>query len=88
MSDSLQITLYSKPACSLCDELHDDLVWLQSELEFTVVTKEIGSDPVLVAQFQYLVPVLEIAGVLYYPPHDLLQLRQRLVAAVRAEAAP
>lgn len=83
----MQILLYSKPNCSLCDQLQDDLAWLQSELEFTVTTKDIGSDPALTAQFQYFVPVLEIAGVLYYPPHDLLQLRQRLLAAVRAEAA-
>jgi len=79
----MQITLYSKPNCSLCDELLDDLKWLQRELDFTVKSQDISNDPVLKEKFQYLIPVLEIAGTLYNPPHDLLQTRQRIIAAVR-----
>lgn len=82
----MQITLYTKPNCSLCEILQDDLTWLQREINFTVNTQEISTDAALTAQFQYMVPVLEIAGALYYPPHDLLQLRQRLLTA-RANAA-
>lgn len=83
----MQITLYTKPNCSLCDNLMDDLAWLQRELEFTVVSQNINDDPLLYERFRYLIPVLEIAGVLYNPPHDLLQIRQRIIAAARDGAA-
>lgn len=83
----MQITLYTKPNCSLCDDLMADLVWLQRELDFTVASRDITSDPKLREKFQYLVPVLEIGGIYYNPPHDLLETRQRIIAAVRDQAA-
>ena len=86
MSTPLQIILYSKPDCSLCDQLLDDLVWLQRELAFTVVSHNINDDPALKEKFQYLIPVLEIGGTLYNPPHDLLQTRQRIISAARDAA--
>ncbi len=82
----MQIDLYSKPNCSLCDALLADLTWLQRELSFTVVSHDISQDAALREKFQYLVPVLEIGGTLYHPPHDLLQTRQRIIAAARDAA--
>ena len=82
----MQITIYSKPNCSLCDTLLDDLAWIQRELEFTVVSQDINADPTLKEKFQYLIPVLEIDGVLYNPPHDLLQTRQRIITAMREQS--
>ena len=79
----VQVTLYSKPDCSLCDNLLADLAWLQRELDFTVVSRDISDDPTLREKFQYLVPVLEIGDALYTPPHDLLQTRQRIIAAAQ-----
>jgi hypothetical protein len=81
----MQITLYSKPDCALCDDLLADLVWLQRELDFTIDSQEITNDPVLQEKFQYLVPVLEIDGTLYNPPHDLLQTRLRIITALRED---
>lgn len=83
MNAPIQITLYSKPNCSLCDDLLADLVWLQRELAFTVDTQDITDDPLLKEKFQYLVPVLEISGTLYNPPHDLLQTRLHIINALR-----
>lgn len=82
----MQITLYSKPNCSLCDDLMADLVWLQRELAFTIVPVDITTDATLQEKFKYLVPVLEIGGTLYHPPHDLLQTRQRVITASREAA--
>ena len=87
MSQSLQLTLYTKPNCSLCDDLLADLVWLQRELPFTVQSQDITGDPDLREKFQYLIPVLEIGGVYYNPPHDLMQTRQRIISAARDLAA-
>jgi hypothetical protein len=83
MNHPVQITLYTKPNCSLCDDLMADLAWLQRELEFTVVSQDITTDAALNEKFQYLVPVLEIGGTLFNPPHDLLQTRQRIITAGR-----
>ena len=83
IGDPIEITLYSKPECSLCDDLMADLVWLQRELAFTVVSHNINDDPALKEKFQYLIPVLEIGGTLYNPPHDLLQTRQHIIRATR-----
>lgn len=83
----MQITLYTKPNCSLCEILRDDLVWLQRQICFTVTIEDISTDAALTEQFKYLVPVLEIAGVLYYPPHDLLQLQRTLLTAAKPKAA-
>ena len=80
----LRVTLYSKPDCHLCEQLHDDLAFLQREITFAVDSQDITQDERLFAQLRYLIPVLEIAGVMHYPPHDLLRLRTELLAAQRA----
>ncbi len=82
----MQVTLYTKPNCSLCEILQGDLVWLQRQISFIVKVQDISTDAALTEQFKYLVPVLEIAGVLYYPPHDLLQLQRALLTAANTKA--
>lgn len=78
----MQITLYTKPDCHLCDELKRDLADLQSEFGFSVQECNILEDADLQSRFQYLIPVLEIEGrTLLYPPHDWLTLRNALSSA-------
>lgn len=76
-----QVTLYTKPDCALCTQLYEDLRWVQQERAFALTTLDICTDPALFERFQYFVPILEIDGTLYFPPHDLLQLRQRILSA-------
>jgi thiol-disulfide isomerase/thioredoxin len=77
----MQLTLYTKPGCHLCDDLKIILLNLQDEVTFTVAERDITSDPELVARFQYLIPVLEIpGGPLLYPPHREDHLRRALSA--------
>ena len=83
VSQPVQVTLYSKPNCSLCDDLLADLAWLQRELNFTVTSHNINDHAALHEKFQYFVPVLEIDGTLYNPPHDILKTRQRIKDAAR-----
>jgi hypothetical protein len=83
MTDPMEVTIYSKANCSLCDDLMADLVWLQQELGFIIKSQDINADEKFKQKFQYLVPVLEIGGAFYNPPHDLLQTRQRIIAATR-----
>jgi hypothetical protein len=87
----IQVTLFTKPDCPLCTQLQEDLAWLHRDLSaqhpFDVTLCDISTDAARHAQFHLFVPVLEIAGALYYPPHDLVQLRRLLVAAGTAQTA-
>jgi glutaredoxin len=85
----MQINLYTKPDCPLCDDLKRDLVGLQPEFGFELTEQNILEDAVLWQKFQYLIPVLEIDGhTLLYPPHDWLTLHNTLRAAqVTAKAS-
>lgn len=77
----MQITLYTKPDCHLCDELKRDLADLQPEFGFALHERNILEDADMQSRFQYLIPVLEIEGrTLLYPPHDWLTLRNALSA--------
>ncbi len=91
MTMSLQVVLLTKPDCSLCVRLQEDLAWLQRDLaahgRFDVTLRDISTDAQLHEQFRLFVPVLEIAGVLNYPPHDVLQLRRELISAFQAQTA-
>jgi hypothetical protein len=87
MRKELHLTFYTKPHCSLCDQLQDDLAALRQddafrEIEILVREINIESDAGLQEKFQYLVPVLALPNQeLHYPPHDYLALRNTLLAA-------
>jgi hypothetical protein len=82
----MQVTLYSKPDCGLCDVLKADLTEMQGEIKFTLVEHNIEEDAVAFERYRYLIPVLDIeGGALLYPPHDWLQLYQALKAAQEQE---
>lgn len=67
----MQVTLYSRPGCHLCEDLKSDLAALQAVASFTLVERNIEDDPGDKARYQYLIPVLDIEnGPLLYPPHD------------------
>ena len=82
----MQVTLYSKPGCHLCEELKAELWAMQPDLGFQLVECNIVDDAQLFARFRYLIPVLEIAeGALLYPPHDMAAVYRALVAARAAD---
>jgi hypothetical protein len=75
----MQVTLYSRPGCHLCDDLKADLAALQSVAPFTLVERNIEDDPDAKMRYQYLIPVLDIEnGPLLYPPHDWATLVRHL----------
>jgi glutaredoxin len=85
----MQLTLYTKPDCSLCLQLKDDLAALQREIPLEIIEIDIEADTTIDTElrrrFAYLVPVLELPGQeLRYPPHDYLSLRSALMAAAQA----
>ena len=78
----VQVTLYSRPGCHLCDDLKADLAVLQTVTPFTLIERNIDEDAEDKARYQYLIPVLDIeGGPLLYPPHDWATLARSLQAA-------
>ena len=85
----MQVLLYSKPDCHLCDGVKADLLDLASEIGFVLQVQDIQTDPVLFERFRYLIPVVNIEnGPLLYPPMDFLTLHQALMAAKRIPSPP
>lgn len=54
----IQLTLYSRSYCHLCDELLQALEAFAGRYAFTIEVIDVDADPRLVAQFDELVPVL------------------------------
>lgn len=78
---AVTVILYTKPDCALCDRLKEDLAWLGEQRPLQVEERNILEDAEAAHRFRYLIPVVEIDGVVYYPPHDLLQLGRALDTA-------
>ena len=80
----MNLTLYSKPDCPLCDELKADLDGLRKQFEFTLVERNIEADSALFERYRYLIPVLDIeGGAILYPPHTWQSTSQALSDAAK-----
>ena len=83
----MRVTLYSKPGCSLCDELKADLLEFQTVMGFTLLERNIEVDADDFLRYRYLIPVLDIeGGALLYPPHAWDVVQSALRAAQRQDA--
>jgi glutaredoxin len=78
----MQVILYSKADCRLCNEVKAFLTLLAEEISFEWVERDISDNPLLYERFRYLIPVLEIAnGPFLYPPHNPYAIRTALLQA-------
>lgn len=76
------VTLYTKPECSLCDDVKADLQTLQSAICFCLCECNIEEDPTLFEKYRYLIPVVDIEnGSMLYAPIYKQDLRQALKSA-------
>ena len=58
----LQVVLYSKPGCHLCDVMKSEIAKSGSENRYELSEVNIESDPELNERFALSIPVLEIEG--------------------------
>jgi thiol-disulfide isomerase/thioredoxin len=58
----LKLTVYSKPACGLCDEMMEVVKRVSDEVAFTVEVIDIERDPELMRKYGQEIPVLFIDG--------------------------
>ncbi|HXF08299.1 MAG TPA: glutaredoxin family protein [Candidatus Acidoferrales bacterium] len=54
----LQLTLYTRPRCGLCDLLHEDLLALCRDRAVAIVPINVDSDPDLKARYGVRIPVV------------------------------
>ena len=86
MIQLMQVILYSKPECQLCEEVKADLAAIQVQMGFALFECNIEEDPELFARFRYLIPVVDIEHhPLLYPPHTWHSIYQALQRAQQLE---
>jgi hypothetical protein len=57
----VNLTLYGKPGCCLCDEAKVKIDRLRSRgYELAVEERDITTDPALLERYQYTIPVIEL----------------------------
>ncbi|TKC83873.1 glutaredoxin family protein [Trinickia terrae] len=82
-SHAPRLTLYGRAWCHLCDEMRAELEPLLAEFGAQVTVVDVDTDPVLVALYDELVPVLVCDGVeLCHYRFDAARVRAAL--AIRA----
>ncbi len=73
------VSLYSKPACHLCDDAREALVRVQKIQPFDLEDINIEGDPVLLAEYEEQIPVVLLNGAfLFEYAVDEARLRQLL----------
>ena len=63
MSEKVQVLLYTKPGCGLCEKMKDEMKNAGIDNLFTLEELNIETDAELFAQYRYEIPVLLINGV-------------------------
>ena len=58
----MTVTLYSKPGCHLCEEVHTLLTELAIDGQFSIEEINIDSDAKLFAAYRYEIPVVLVDG--------------------------
>lgn len=86
----LEVDVYSKPDCCLCDEAKDVLRRVQADQPFVLREVDIESDPELMARYGEEIPVVFVAGRKAFKYRvDEAELRRKLArAAAREELSP
>ena len=58
----VNITIYSKKDCHLCDSAKETLLKLQQEIPFSLTEIDIEEDNMAFEKYKHLIPVIEIDG--------------------------
>lgn len=77
----IQVTLYSRPACHLCDEAKADLDALQTTIPHKLQVVDIDSDPQLQEQYALEIPVVVAGPFRLKAPFTRLDLQVMLAAS-------
>ena len=71
----MELTLYTRKQCQLCDDAKMLLQILQTDLSFKILEKHIDLDDELTEKYGLMIPVVELDGeVIQYGNIDILSL--------------
>ena len=77
----IEVTIYQRDGCHLCEVAHAELTELQGEFEFELLEIDIESSDELHSRYVERIPVIALAGEeLYDFTIDLPDLKTRLLA--------
>ena len=62
MRPALSFTMYSRPGCSLCEEMLEELAALPAAQGIAVQVTDVDRDPALRERYGHKIPVLLLAG--------------------------
>ena len=62
MRRKLQVIIYSRPGCHLCDDAKASILGAGCDDQFTLTEIDIESDPELLNKYKYDIPVITING--------------------------
>ncbi len=82
----LEITLYTREDCKLCDIAREDLEAIQQDVPHRLVVVDIDEDPDLQALYGHKVPVISAGPYTLAAPFDRRKLRMTLGAARDSQA--
>ncbi len=80
---TLEITLYTRPGCHLCEEVAEQLADLQRAAAFTVRAVDITADFELHRRLWQHIPVVAVAGLELRAPIDPNRLAVAVLRAAR-----
>ncbi len=79
----LEVTLYTRPGCCLCEAACDDLRALSQSQPLRILEVDITRDPELFRAYFDRIPVLVIGSVQLEAPIDARALRRAVARAAR-----
>ena len=83
MTGPLNVTLYTRPGCHLCDDAATMLRSISGEREFRLTVVDITADPESYDRFWADIPVVEIGDTVLRAPFELSELRRALAGSMR-----
>ncbi len=75
----MEITLYTKDGCTLCDKLKDQLALIQAQYPHQLAEVDITKDEALFQKYRYTIPVLKSGNQEISAPIDKSKLVQFLI---------
>jgi thiol-disulfide isomerase/thioredoxin len=85
----LSITFYTKPKCSLCDEVRISLNRLKKEFPLEIEEVNILDDPDLNERYKYEIPVLLSSDLLHFQGRiDEKKVREKLLQILKSFQSP
>lgn len=81
----MNIILYSKPGCHLCEAMEEKLIAVQSFWPFELEIRDILTNNDWFERYQYTIPVIQVGEKILPPqsPHIQIQQLQRLLVRMK-----